>query len=70
MDQYLFQKYYPINYVRNVAIREVTTPYYVMVDVDFAAQPSLFDSIQQNIKSLKAHQKKVMQIIQCRIMIY
>ena len=55
----IFQVFYPINYVRNVAIRETKTPFYVMVDVDFAAQSTLYQSIISHIKQLKAKEKKV-----------
>ena len=55
----IFQVFYPINYVRNVAIRETKTSFYVMVDVDFAAQSTLYQSIISHIKQLKAKEKKV-----------
>ncbi|KAK2143117.1 hypothetical protein LSH36_875g00012 [Paralvinella palmiformis] len=51
--------FYPINYARNVAIRETKTPFYVMIDVDFAAQPSLYQNIMSYIKQLKPNEKKV-----------
>ncbi|KAK2157559.1 hypothetical protein LSH36_189g06082 [Paralvinella palmiformis] len=51
--------FYPINYVRNVAIRETKTPFYVMIDVDFAAQPTLYQDIIRYIRKLKPNEKKV-----------
>ena len=55
----IFQVLYPINYVRNVAIRATKTPFYIMIDVDFAAQPSLYPSILSYVRQLKHNEKKV-----------
>ncbi|KAK2164083.1 hypothetical protein LSH36_69g07017 [Paralvinella palmiformis] len=56
---YKRQVFYPINYMRNVAIRETNTPFHIMIDVDFVIQPTLFDSISSYVKNLQFDEKKV-----------
>ena len=39
------QMYYPVNYLRNVALREVMTPYVFLADVDFLPMKGLYSSL-------------------------
>lgn len=39
------QKYYPINLLRNIALQEVKTDYFYLVDADFVPMPGLYQAI-------------------------
>jgi glycosyltransferase-like protein LARGE len=39
----LFQQYYPVNYLRNVALGQVTTPFVFLSDVDFLPMHGLYE---------------------------
>ncbi|XP_011299721.1 glycosyltransferase-like protein LARGE2 isoform X2 [Fopius arisanus] len=39
-------EYYPVNYLRNIAISRVSTPYIFQVDVDFLPQVDLYENLQ------------------------
>ena len=45
-----FQKFYPINYLRNVAMKEVQTSHLVFVDVDLVVNKGLYDMLKRYIK--------------------
>ncbi|XP_037086454.1 LARGE xylosyl- and glucuronyltransferase 1-like [Pollicipes pollicipes] len=39
--------YYPVNYLRNVALREVNTPYVFLADIDFLPMMGLYSSLMR-----------------------
>ncbi|XP_015173364.1 PREDICTED: glycosyltransferase-like protein LARGE2 isoform X2 [Polistes dominula] len=43
---------YPINYLRNIAMSYVSTPYIFQLDVDFLPQYGLYENIMKHIKEL------------------
>ncbi|KAK4872695.1 hypothetical protein RN001_014724 [Aquatica leii] len=53
-------RFYPVNVMRNVALRNVLTEYVFLVDVDFLPMENLQDHIKQNIKNMKTMDKKAL----------
>ena len=45
--------YYPINILRNVALKQVTTPYVFLTDVDFLPMYSLYENLKHSVLSMK-----------------
>ena len=43
----LFQQYYPVNYLRNVALGQVTTPFVFLSDVDFLPMHGLYEYLKK-----------------------
>jgi len=46
-----FQQFYPVNYLRNVALRQANTEHVFLLDVDFLPMPSLYDYARQVLAS-------------------
>jgi len=46
-----FQQFYPVNYLRNVALRQANTEHVFLLDVDFLPMPSLYDLARQVLAS-------------------
>ena len=45
------QQFYPVNYLRNVALRQVNTEYVFLLDIDFLSMPDLYDYSRQVLES-------------------
>lgn len=41
-----FQQFYPVNYLRNIALENVRTPYVFLSDVDFVPVPGMYGSLK------------------------
>ncbi|KAI0217770.1 LARGE xylosyl- and glucuronyltransferase 1 [Lamellibrachia satsuma] len=39
--------FYPVNYLRNIALRQVNTPYVFLSDIDFLPMPGLYDYLRR-----------------------
>ena len=46
ISQTTFQGFYPVNYMRNVALRHVNTPYVFLCDIDFLPSYGLFSYLR------------------------
>ncbi|KAK5613643.1 LARGE xylosyl- and glucuronyltransferase 2 [Crenichthys baileyi] len=54
-------QFYPVNLVRNVALRNANTPYVFLTDVDFLPMYGLYDYLRKSIVQLDmAHTKKAL----------
>ncbi|XP_056134931.1 xylosyl- and glucuronyltransferase LARGE2s [Lampris incognitus] len=54
-------QFYPVNLVRNVALRNVNTPYVFLADVDFLPMYGLYDYLRKSVVQLDmAHTKKAL----------
>ncbi|KAL0168798.1 hypothetical protein M9458_037020, partial [Cirrhinus mrigala] len=54
-------QFYPVNLVRNVALRNVNTPYVFLTDVDFLPMYGLYDYLRKSIVQLDmANTKKAL----------
>ena len=53
------QQFYPVNHLRNVALREVTTPYVFLCDIDFLPMTGLYEYLQKAVAmvDLATHKK-------------
>lgn len=49
---YFFQSLYPINFLRNVALRQVTTPYVFLLDIDFLPMLGLYPYLKRVMSNL------------------
>lgn len=47
-----FQSFYPINFLRNVALQQVNTPYVFLTDIDFLPMFDLYSYLKKSIQSL------------------
>lgn len=57
---FLFQQFYPVNYLRNVAISQVRTPYMFLSDIDFLPMYGLYEYLRKAIPMVDLNsQKKV-----------
>ena len=45
-------QFYPVNYLRNVALENVKTPYVFLTDIDFLPMPDLYSYIKEAIRVL------------------
>ena len=48
----IFQQYYPINYLRNVALEQANTDYVFLADIDFLPMVDLYDHLKKSIVTL------------------
>jgi len=56
----MLQKYYPVNRLRNVALRQVQTAYAFLTDIDFLPMHGLYDYLVESAKKHDlAKQRKV-----------
>uniref|UniRef100_A0A667XD45 LARGE xylosyl- and glucuronyltransferase 2 n=1 Tax=Myripristis murdjan TaxID=586833 RepID=A0A667XD45_9TELE len=54
-------QFYPVNLVRNVALKNVNTPYVFLADVDFLPMYGLYDYLRKSVVQLDmAHTKKAL----------
>ena len=59
----IFQKFYPINYLRNVAVNESQTPYLLFVDVDLVVNKGLYSMLKHYIEDYMSHRSNVVMIV-------
>lgn len=59
MDCVVWQQYYPINYLRNVALRQVNTTYVFLSDIDFLPMVDLYDYLTKSLAARDANVKTV-----------
>jgi len=52
--------YNAINYLRNVALNHTFTPYALTLDVDLVPNPGLYQSIKQNLATLRNGSKEIL----------
>ncbi|CAH2055874.1 unnamed protein product, partial [Iphiclides podalirius] len=50
--------HYPVNYLRNVALENVNTPYVFLMDVDFVPMAGLYDHLRYAIKLINPYAQK------------
>ncbi|KAK7898718.1 hypothetical protein WMY93_019571 [Mugilogobius chulae] len=54
-------QFYPVNLLRNVAMRQVQTPYMFLSDIDFLPMYGLYDNLRRSVEQLDmAHSKKAL----------
>ena len=57
---FAFQQYYPVNYLRNVAVKQVRTDYMFLSDIDFLPMYGLYEYLKEAFRKMNtADQKKV-----------
>ena len=57
---FVFQQYYPVNYLRNVAVKQVRTDYMFLSDIDFLPMYGLYEYLKEAFRKMNtADQKKV-----------
>jgi glycosyltransferase-like protein LARGE len=44
---------HPINYLRNVALDNVVTPFVFLSDIDFVPNPKLYTTLQNYVQQMK-----------------
>jgi hypothetical protein len=64
---FIFQKFYPINYLRNIAVKEARTPYLLFVDVDLVVNYGIYTMLKQYIKQYILHGTNVVRAIVCSL---
>lgn len=47
-----FQNLYPVNYLRNVAVNNVVTPYVFLSDIDFLPGKDVYFNLRKNIETM------------------
>lgn len=47
------QSLYPVNFLRNVALRQVTTPFVFLIDIDFLPMLALYPYLKRVIPNLR-----------------
>lgn len=52
---FVLQQFYPVNYLRNVALRQVNTPYVFMLDIDFLPMFDLYSYARQMLFSVSSY---------------
>lgn len=57
------QELYPINYLRNIAISYVSTPFIFQLDVDFLPQFGLYENLMNNINRLNINESDKIALI-------
>ena len=56
----MHQQFYPVNYLRNVALNQVTTPFVLLSDIDFLPMFGLYDYLRKAVVMADmAREKKV-----------
>jgi len=50
----VWQQFYPVNYLRNVAVGQVNTQHVFLLDVDFLPMPGLYELSHQLLDSAPA----------------
>ncbi|CAB3225466.1 unnamed protein product [Arctia plantaginis] len=50
--------HYPVNYLRNVALENVNTPYVFLMDVDFVPMPGLYEHLRNAIQLVNPYPQK------------
>lgn len=54
------QQFYPVNYLRNVALRQVRSPYVFLSDIDFLPMYGLYEYLKKAVSMMAmGEQKKV-----------
>jgi glycosyltransferase-like protein LARGE len=49
----LNQSLHPINFLRNVALDQVRTPFVFLADIDFLPMPNLYSTLRKSVQSLE-----------------
>ncbi|XP_063384625.1 xylosyl- and glucuronyltransferase LARGE2s-like isoform X2 [Cydia fagiglandana] len=55
--------HYPVNYLRNVALENVNTPYVFLMDVDFVPMAGLYDHLRSVIKLVNPYPQKICLVV-------
>ncbi|XP_063366135.1 xylosyl- and glucuronyltransferase LARGE2s-like [Cydia amplana] len=55
--------HYPVNYLRNVALQNVNTPYVFLMDVDFVPMAGLYDHLRSVIKLVNPYPQKMCLVV-------
>ena len=64
-------QFYPVNYLRNVALTNVQTPYVFLTDIDFLPMPDLYSYIREAIQVLgMAHGRRALVIPAFETLLY
>lgn len=53
-----FQQFYPVNFLRNVALQQVTTPYVFLTDIDFLPMTGLYEYLRRTISNMEMSTRK------------
>ncbi|KAL8169636.1 UNVERIFIED_CONTAM: LARGE xylosyl- and glucuronyltransferase 2 [Gekko kuhli] len=56
-------QFYPVNFLRNVALKNAQTPYVFLTDIDFLPMYGLYDYLRTSILQLELPQKKAALIV-------
>jgi hypothetical protein len=63
---FIFQSFYPVNFLRNVGLQQVNTPYVFLTDIDFLPMYGLYSYLRKSIQVLNLDSsKKVLSWIYC-----
>ena len=49
---FMFQRLYPINYLRNVALKNTHTPYSIFIDVDLIPRKNLYEYLKRYVANV------------------
>ena len=55
---FIFQSFYPVNFLRNVALQQVNTPYVFLTDIDFLPMYGLYPYLKKSIQVLNLDSSK------------
>lgn len=54
----LFQNFYPVNFLRNVGVQHVNTPYVFLTDIDFLPMLGLYSYLRKTLQNLHPDDSK------------
>jgi glycosyltransferase-like protein LARGE len=55
---FILQSFYPVNFLRNVALQQVNTPYVFLTDIDFLPMYGLYPYLKKSIQVLNLDSSK------------
>ncbi len=55
---YFLQQFYPVNYLRNAAMKQVNTPYLFLSDIDFLPMHGLYDYLKKLVVMMDVASEK------------
>lgn len=58
MVNFIFQSFYPVNFLRNVGLQQVNTPYVFLTDIDFLPMYGLYSYLKKSIQVLSLDSAK------------
>lgn len=50
------QSFYPVNFLRNVALQQVNTPYVFLTDIDFLPMIGLYERLKAKVSALRLNE--------------